>query len=305
MNKEELSKLREEIGHYGYGYDMEDLVPFGNPAYTIGIPNSLPDEAKFRIHASLNTVSLGRSSIDYQVKELKRLGVKYRRDKELDRFYDSIQTFKYFAEQTSKKISDLEPETVPANKLLAETCLVRLHATTKAAAFLMLNGYYFETYSILRIILEQIAYAYVIYEQSIEFAQKCQPQKCISILSRHFSPAGELYGHLSERAHIRFQQTQHFFVRDEQNGRFADHQIVMQTTRNRYENLAIGFKILDLYDIVSESLLRKYFKKFESWKRTKTGLVIKKNRIRAKYVQKMIRENRRYLALRESDAAAV
>lgn len=73
----------------------------------------------------------------------------------------------------------------------------------RAASLMIRLGYAFESFTILRLILEQIAWAYAVHEMDDEAAfHKANSTKVVTKLKRFLPHVGSMYGSLSDFAHI-------------------------------------------------------------------------------------------------------
>jgi len=100
----------------------------------------------------------------------------------------------------------------------AELFLLRALSSFTAARRLINWGYLSEPLTILRSILEELAWAYavgVIFDQ--KQLSKPNPSKCIGAFKARFSAAGLLYGVLSRFSHMEFEAQKHFVAIDQPN----------------------------------------------------------------------------------------
>jgi hypothetical protein len=85
----------------------------------------------------------------------------------------------------------------------SDAALRRLEATYFAAGLLFRTGYLFEAHAVLRLFLEQVAWAYAVRDaQTADDAEGVSPTKAIGQLKRLLPYVGPMYGLLSKRTHL-------------------------------------------------------------------------------------------------------
>jgi hypothetical protein len=91
--------------------------------------------------------------------------------------------------------------------IASQAALFRLQSTFQASVLVIRQGMHYEAQALLRLIVEQLAWAMVIldYEDDSFFA--VQPNRCISEFKKLFPDSGRIYGDLSSGAHLSPQTT--------------------------------------------------------------------------------------------------
>lgn len=128
----------------------------------------------------------------------------------------------------------------------AGAAYVRLQNTFKAYILCLRTGLHFETLAMGRIIVEQLASIYRIYNYDGNFF-KVPPNKCIKNLKKLIPFAGRLYGLLSNKLHIEPESTLDYI-------KVGDHQldIVLKDSRQTIQNAHLLLTIYDIFCIVGE-----------------------------------------------------
>lgn len=180
--------------------DDYDVLIVGN--ISAAIPHEATESLRRFIWGSLVTYQFGNTSIDHVLRRYDYLWERYKADaKGVDPHISLLRTM-------VKKVNDVSIalEAVEVSGTVAEVCvksaLCRLEATFKAAYGLIRKDYVFETDSVIRLILEQLAWSCKAKHEDDDKILSIKPTKCISSLKRYMGNAGNLYGKLSETAHI-------------------------------------------------------------------------------------------------------
>lgn len=123
-------------------------------------------------------------------------------------------------------------------------------------------------------ILEQIAWVYSIHMLNDDSLFKVKPTKCISKLKPLFPKAGDLYGQLSEIAHISPENTLQYI----QNEKGQLNILLTSYSESEFDALKLLF-LADMYVVVAEIIFADLLKSFTYTKRAKdTGRAPKKSR---------------------------
>ena len=150
----------------------------------------------------------------------------------------------------------------------------KLDSNFQALRTLISFGFYYEAYSLIRQMLEQIAFAFEIFhKQSID--EFDSPTKSISILKRFYSYAGSFYGLLSSKTHIdKTQFINHYTVNEQKEGT-----VLLRSLEFSVEVAFFSSIILDIYvcvfeyvfsDTLNERFCLTINKKFKKSRPTKT-----------------------------------
>jgi hypothetical protein len=96
----------------------------------------------------------------------------------------------------------------------SHAALFRLQSTFQASVLLVRQGMHYEAQALLRLIIEQLAWAKRILEYEDESFLAIQPTQCITDLKRLFPDSGKLYGDLSSGAHLSPKTTGRYFSKN-------------------------------------------------------------------------------------------
>jgi hypothetical protein len=182
--------------------DLDDYDILALNMISAAVPHNTTESFRRLIWGAMVTYAFGNTSVDHVLRR-----------------YDYIwQRFKRHAYEVTPQILALRKMVITVDRIAnalesknvgdafgpvcAKSALCRLEASFKAAYGLVRKHYIFETESIVRLILEQLAWATVASTCGDKEVQDLQPTKCISALKKHYPGAGRLYGELSQGAHI-------------------------------------------------------------------------------------------------------
>jgi hypothetical protein len=269
---------------------LEDMVLIGNIQYTVGVPYNYSRQLKEKILTAINSEFIGLKTLDRLYKQIQKRSHEFDKGANFNWFYEKTSQIKTSAFITSEKIRVGPNVTLPFNMFLSLATLLRVTASINSLRYLILNGYYFESFSIMRLIFEQIAYANKLSKVSESEVAKVIPTRCINDLKAVIPNAVVLYGRLSEVTHIDFQKTQEFFGVNEETGEMDADIVVMRSPKNNFEMLFQTFVILDVYDLVTEWVFREYLDKYESWVKIDGKLRPKDERNNAKIAEEIKKE---------------
>jgi hypothetical protein len=180
-------------------YEMELI---GDPRFYVAVPVTADAELKKRILGAIKSYYSNLTSIDYTIK---RYGQRWTfPDPSQDQRF-VIQTLKDIDERVSEFLTAIlngRPRPDHAGLLAAEVALVRLKSTFRSALILISQAHAFEAAAIVRLALEQIAWAYAVHTLS-------DPGKILNVNPTQITPlknlapfAGRLYNALTAQAHL-------------------------------------------------------------------------------------------------------
>lgn len=253
------------------------------------VPLSFTDLQEKYLKASLRTLHYGNVSVD---NVLKKYYADFEKNKKLNesKLYDNInykydliidEILKFQKEVLNEMNFDLLKFNFLDDSESSSFCgliFKRLKSSFDASRVLIKQGFYFETYSLIRQMLEQIAFAYNIYEKN-SYEDFISPTKCISSLKDFYPYSGKFYGVLSSKTHIDKSQIERYFYIDENK----EGQIILQSLEFSMETALDLLIILDLYCCVFEFLFRD--KIFKERFLTKEKTICEKRKTRVFYHQ--------------------
>jgi hypothetical protein len=183
-------------------HDIYEMELIGDHRFSAAVPVGADRELKKRILGAIKSYYAG-NSVDYTIK---RYGSSWR-------FTDPIPRQRFVAGALrciDQKVSELltmimngrqRPDSV--GLLSAEVALVRLKSSFRSANILLSQAHAFEAAAIVRLVLEQIAWAYAVHTcREKKQILRVSPTKAISQLKRLMPFVGSLYGALNAQTHV-------------------------------------------------------------------------------------------------------
>jgi hypothetical protein len=179
---------------------LEDFQTLAGPSGKVILPRSASPQLVENISAALIASYLG-VGLEYAKKRYVKTVPEVTSDPTAVAFQEAYVTGK---RQMTETLDRFGPGAIPsAGAQFSDAALRRLPATYFAAGFLFRTGYLFEAHAVLRLFLEQVAWAYAVRDaQTADDADDVSPTKAIGSLKGLLSYVGPLYGLLSKRTHI-------------------------------------------------------------------------------------------------------
>lgn len=252
-----------------FSVDFGETKIIWNYGIPIIVPVNFSIEQEKYLKAALTTIQYGNVSVDNTLKTYfkdfeKNEKIRFSNSKDnINYKYDSlINEILKFQKQTFEKMSRkfLKYNFVDDSESISFCGLIfkRLISSFDASRNLIKQGFYFETYSLIRQMLEQIAFAYNISGKD-NFEEFISPTKCISSLKDFYPYSGKFYGLLSSKTHIDKSQIERFFYVDE-NG---EGQIILRSLQYSMETAVDLLIILDLYCCAFEYIFKDKISKYQ------------------------------------------
>ena len=224
--------------------DLDDYEILSIRTMSVAVPYQTTGSFRKIIWAAMVTYAFGNQSVDYV---LRRYGGLWERKKKQSVERDPRVLLLRESSEMIKEISNRLAQYTPSDRLgdiCSKASLCRLEATFKAAHGLIIKGYIFETDALIRMLLEQIAWAYVAYSASDSDIPNLLPTRCITPFKKIFPESGLLYGQLSEWAHIDPSIVENYL-------RFHQSNIPV-VRRSRHNSLQSGIHLLALASVYVE-----------------------------------------------------
>jgi len=226
------------------------------------VPLNFTDEQEKYLKASLRTLHYGNVSVD---NVLKRYYTDFEKNKKQisqvlkdninhkhDLLIDEILKFqKKVFNQMNLELLNFDFTDDSEASSFSGIIFKRLKSSFNASRVLIKQGFYFETYSLIRQMLEQIAFAFNIHDK-VSYDEFISPTKCISSLKDFYPYSGKFYGLLSSKTHIDKSQFEKYFYIDNNN----EGQIILQSLEYSMETAIDLLIILDLYCCSFEFLFK-------------------------------------------------
>lgn len=248
---------------------FEELEFIGNSMFVLGVPFDAPEEFKQRIWAAAQSYVLGNRSMDYFYK---RYGdqAEFPRPTENRRKLSSMLRLCSFAvERISAQLTNGIDRTSTLGLFASESALLRLSMSFKYAAFLLMQGATYESSSVLRLCLEQIAWAYDVHLLDDDRLFDKNPTKSISRIKEIDPSAGRIYSLLSDYTHLhpKLQRTYLDFSQEYASVIYRDYDAALKICD-------LYVKIVDLYVKTAELISHKYFIEIKSWVVSNNGQLV-------------------------------
>ena len=160
----------------------------------------------------------------------------------LDAFQAAYSLGKRHIDATAGRLRPSDDPT--AGEVYADVALRRLESSYFSAGLLFKVGQLVEAHTLSRLFLEQVAWAYGVFEfQTYHAAARLSPPRAISLFAELIPSVGPLYGELSEDAHLDLEEHLRFL-------RFNNGTVEILLAPGRASLLA-GAVLLDLADLWS------------------------------------------------------
>jgi hypothetical protein len=233
------------------------------------VPNNFTIEQEMYVKAALTTLHYGNTSVDHVLKRYysdfedilsaNKEKVKEGMTFKFNSLIDEILKYQKFGfEKIDAKLSGFNFDGDSESIYVCGLIFKRLTSSFGAVRTLINQGFYFETYSIMRQMFEQLAFAYRT-SQKNTYDEFESPTKSISFLKNFYPYAGEFYGKLSSKTHIDKTQFKNYHIIDDNN----EGQIILRSTEFSI-NVALDFIIIfDLYCSVFEYLFHTKIEELE------------------------------------------
>lgn len=235
--------------------DLDDYDILSIQSLSAAVPHKTTESFRHFIWAAMATYAFGNKSIDHVMKQYDSIWQRYKTG--IFEKNPRILLLREMVEKVEALANRLENTDVgdSLNRICAKASLIRLEASFKSAYGLIRKEYLFESSAVIRLILEQLGWAYTVSSSDQTEISNINPTKCISNLKNIFPDAGKLYGELSEWAHI-----DPSFVSDYE--RFHKENIPV-VRRSDHNSLLVGVHLMCL-SVVYINTVQKIYKIFEA-----------------------------------------
>lgn len=246
--------------------DSFEFSEFIGGMVTVGVPFDAPIEFKRRVFAAAQSYVSGNKSVDYY---LKRHGV----DKEFSRPSPSerslcnfLRSVKYEANSVYRELTSEIERVSRLGLFAAEACLARTFITIRMSCFMLLHGYLYEAAALMRVILEQVAWAWSIHDRDDDAIFSVSPTKSISALKAVIADAGKKYSLLSDYTHINPK------LQVEYIDLSGECPMLLHSQHERSAQMAVMLgRLVDDYRVTTERVSYEYIAKPVAWKRDEKG----------------------------------
>jgi hypothetical protein len=195
--------------------DIYEMELIGDHRFSAAVPIQANAELKKRILGAIKSYYGNLTSIDYTIK---RYGQRWQFEGPTEDQRFVVNTLKNIDEKVSELLTAImngRPRPDSAGLLAAEVAVLRLKSSFRSALILVSQAYAFEAAAIVRLALEQIAWAYAIHKlEDPEKILRVEPTRAISDLKRLAAFAGPLYGALTAQAHVNPDKAKIYYTED-------------------------------------------------------------------------------------------
>jgi hypothetical protein len=207
LSSEAAERRRPDVteqSHLGIQRDcldtLEDFVSLGGPGGVVILPRAAPSSLLENTRAAV-VASNGRIGLDYALRRYVSGHPASKPPAVYVAFQEAYFAGKQHMKETSERFrSGPEPS---AGAVCAEAALARLPATYFAAGLLLRTGHLYEAHAVLRLLVEQVAWAFGVSEATSEGqARGTSVTKSVSRLREVLPYVGPLYGLLSSKTHM-------------------------------------------------------------------------------------------------------
>ena len=236
--------------------EPEDLELLGDRSFTIGVPVNADPEFKKYVFAAAKTFVWGNISVD---NVLKRYGASYREwftidpESEIGRYNAILAIIKNSIKSLSETIRANSGQFNGKGLGFAIAAFVRLQSTFRAAIQLIRLNLPFESQAIMRLGLEQLAYANAVSKLNDDIFDntfiEIKPNATIGDLKQIIPYSGRLYGTLSNWAHISPKLVDSYFKENDNT-----HHVILESFELTRTSLLFLSLLRDCYFILAEHL---------------------------------------------------
>jgi len=190
-----------EVHYLTANNDLDDYDIVATQTLSVAVPYKTTESLRKLIWAAMATYVFGNSSVDHVIRRYGHLWAS-RTDKSFEAD-PRVLILRRNQEEVARIAEKLEPaRAVQLGHVCAKSALCRLEATFKAAYGLIRRNYIFETEAVVRMLLEQLAWAHEAHQTNDAALRTLNPTKCITRFKTVFKESGIFYGELSEGAHL-------------------------------------------------------------------------------------------------------
>lgn len=254
MTSESGPPLPEELVEFLYPVDklLDDFVAVGDFTSMFLLPSDAPEGLKQNLTAAAKAHSLGLGSIDYVMKRYGPWQANKVESQSGSHTKDMLNKSIVEVGEVIGRFASVENKPGILGLVAAGGALHRLHSSFRAASLMIRLGYVFESFVILRLILEQAAWAYAVHEIDDEDAfRKVSSTKAVTKLKRFLPYVGPVCGLLSDYAHIAPYVTSEYIEAHED-----DYRVILTSPKHNLVLSYISLRLADTFGVVAEYVYR-------------------------------------------------
>ncbi|MCD9030104.1 hypothetical protein LDO26_18120 [Luteimonas sp. BDR2-5] len=260
----------DEEQHLTLSDRFENTEFIKNSMMVLGVPFDAPEEFKQRVWAAAQSYVAGNRSMDYFYK---RYGndAKFPRPPENRRKLSStLSQCNFEVERVASQLTNGVERRSYLGLFAAESALLRLSVSFEYASFLLMQGAVYESASVMRLCLEQIAWSYDVYLLDNETLFEKNPTRSVSKIKELDIHAGKLYSLLSNYTHIQPKLQRDYLDFSDKYAAviFRDFDAALKLSE-------LYARIVNLYVITAEKISYDYFAEAKAWSRNQDGDLVR------------------------------
>jgi hypothetical protein len=241
---------------------FEDIEFIGNSMIVLGVPFDAPEEFKQRVWAAAQSYVVGNRLMDYFYKRYGGEANFPRPSENRRKLSSTLRQCSYEVERVASQFTNGVERRSYLGLFAAESALLRLSVSFEYAAFLLMQGAIYESAAVLRLCLEQTAWAYDVYPLDDRTLFDRNPTKSVSKLKELDNRAGKLSSLLSDYTHIQPKLQRDYL---DFSGEYPG--IVFRDFDGAFKLSELYAQLVDLYVITAEKISHEYFVETKAWSR--------------------------------------
>lgn len=255
------------LGNYevnSLGLDLSDFKIVWVDNIPFFVPKDMDVLEEKYLIASQLTLMFNQKSVDNVLKrymsdfEENRSGITSTLEEKV--IEETLALSKQVYSNLHKKLSNINFEEGTVSTIACSALFFRLAATFRSIHYCIKFYHYFEGFALIRLVLEQLAYAYTASQvYSGKFKTFLSPTKSLGILKNLMPNAGRLYNILSKKAHIDKSEI-HNYIKIENEQHF----VLMHDISYALEASAYLLLLLDFMNCTFEFCFKNYRIHFEN-----------------------------------------
>jgi hypothetical protein len=268
-------------------YDFEII---GDECISVLIKRKSPEGFKKKLMAAIKAERLGLNSLDSIMKRFSKDWIL--EEYETEAYIAFIELLDFIREKIDIYIGILCKLNMinTVGLIIARSALYRLQNTFNSIFMLISRGFNLEAINLSRVILEQCAWCYCIYDNnSIEEILKTKPTDCIRKFKEFYIISGNLNGFLSKNVHIT-PSLIHLYMKINKN----NHVITLNPKEYKNDSLYSLSQITDMYCCTIEYCFNPFITDFSFLKLEKDKFIVDENRNFIKDVNKLLDDYYKY-----------
>jgi hypothetical protein len=180
---------------------LEDLLVLSDTLYGVGVPYTSRETFMRQIFGAMKADLMGTKP-DKVVSTFGDSWSFEEIDGPLKTLYVSSAEVRPMVVKALRELHERPEFRIRIGCIASHAALFRLQSTFQACVLVVRQGMHYETQALLRLIVEQLAWAKAILDFDDDTFFAIQPTHCISGLKPLFPEAGRMYGDLSSGAHL-------------------------------------------------------------------------------------------------------